>query len=354
MYYPEKLKKGDTIGICAPSGGIAEPEDIKQLEVAEQNLIEMGYKIIETQSVRKEEKGRSASGEQRAKEFMELLENEDVKLIIFASGGDFLVEMLDYLDFDKIKKLPPKWLQGYSDITGISYLFNTILDIPTMYCQTIKDYAMKPLYRNLEDALKIEQGEEVEQNSFEKHQKIVDFRIEDIDTITNEINVKEEKEELYKYDLTENVEWKNITGEEKIHIKGRSLGGCLDCIKSYIGTKYDKAKEYIQRHKNDGIIWFLEAFEMSTPELYRTLWQMKNAGYFENCTGIIFGRPLFIRNDYNTDFNETVKQVLGELNIPIICDADIGHVKPQMAIVNGAILEITSENGKGKIKTFLK
>ena len=75
MYYPEKLKKGDTIGICAPSGGIAEPEDIKQLEVAEQNLIEMGYKIIETQSVRKEEKGRSASGEQRAKEFMELLEN---------------------------------------------------------------------------------------------------------------------------------------------------------------------------------------------------------------------------------------------------------------------------------------
>ena len=86
MYYPEKLKKGDTIGICAPSGGIAEPEDIKQLEVAEQNLIEMGYKIIETQSVRKEEKGRSASGEQRAKEFMELLENEDVKLIIFASS----------------------------------------------------------------------------------------------------------------------------------------------------------------------------------------------------------------------------------------------------------------------------
>ena len=197
MYYPEKLKKGDTIGICAPSGGIAEPEDIKQLEVAEQNLIEMGYKIIETQSVRKEEKGRSASGEQRAKEFMELLENEDVKLIIFASGGDFLIEMLDYLDFDKIKKLPPKWLQGYSDITGISYLFNTILDIPTMYCQTIKDYAMKPLYRNLGDALKIEQGEEIEQNSFKKHQKIVDFRQEEVAEISNKTNLENEKK--YKY-----------------------------------------------------------------------------------------------------------------------------------------------------------
>ena len=77
MNYPEKLKKGDTIGICAPSGGISEKEDITKLELAENQLIKMGYKIIETKSVRKEAKGRSASGKERAKEFMELLENEE-------------------------------------------------------------------------------------------------------------------------------------------------------------------------------------------------------------------------------------------------------------------------------------
>jgi len=81
---------------------------------------------------------------------------------------------------------------------------------------------------------------------------------------------------------------------------------------------------------------------------------MKHAGYFNNCNGIIFGRPLFIRNDYDITFNETVKEVLGDLNIPIICDADIGHVSPQLAIVNGAILKITSENGKGIVKTSLE
>ena len=30
MNYPEKLKIGDTIGICAPSDGISEPEKIEQ------------------------------------------------------------------------------------------------------------------------------------------------------------------------------------------------------------------------------------------------------------------------------------------------------------------------------------
>lgn len=396
MNYPEKLKKGDTIGICAPSGGISEKEDITKLELAENQLIKMGYKIIETKSVRKEAKGRSASGKERAKEFMELLENEEVKLIIFAAGGDFLIEIFDYLDFEKIKDLKPKWLQGYSDITGISFLFNTILDIPTMYCQTIKDYAMNPLFKNLTDALGIEEGEEIVQKSFEKYQKVVDFResIENENTENDKLNLKnniEEKEntnslenindendlkkiegkenreiveiqkeenyleELTKtYELTEKVEWKNVTGEEKIQIKGRSLGGCLDCIKGYIGTKYDKVNEYVERHKKDGLIWFLEVFEMSTPEVYRTLWQMKNAGYFKYCTGIVFGRPLFIREDYETNFNDTVKEALQELEIPIICDADIGHVKPQLAIVNGAIIEITSQNGKGTVKTILE
>ena len=364
MHYPESLKKGDTIGICAPSGGITKEIAIKKLELAEKQLQEMGYKIIETQSVRTEERGRSASGEQRAKEFMELLENDDVKLILFATGGDFLVEMLEYLDFEKIKKLKPKWMQGYSDITGIQYVFNTVLEIPSIYCQTIKDYAMRPLYRNLIDALKIAEGQEIEQESFEKHEEIVDFRIEEKEEpLENQETIEEinseqediEKQELEKtYDLTQETKWLNLKGENKISFKGRAIGGCLDCIKTFIGTKYDNIKDYIEKYKQDGIIWFLEVFEMSTPTVYLTLWQMKMAGYFKHCKGIIFGRSLFIRNDYDIDFNQTVQDVLGDLDIPIICDADIGHIAPQLAMVNGAILEITSQDGKGKVKTILK
>ena len=93
---------------------------------------------------------------------------------------------------------------------------------------------------------------------------------------------------------------------------------------------------------------------MSSPEVTRILWQMKNAGYFNNVKGIIFGRPLFLREDYGIDFLEAVQQAIGNINIPIICGADIGHVAPQMAIINGGIMKITSENGKGIIQTIKK
>lgn len=338
MNYPEKLKIGDTIGICAPSDGIS--KEIKQIKLDEaiKALKNIGYKVIETESVRKSENGRSASAKKRAEEFMELLENDDVKLIIFATGGDFLCEMLDYLDFEKIKTLKPKWLQGFSDITGISFLFNTILEIPTMYSQTIKDYAMLPLHESLINALKIESGEHIIQNSFDLYEK--------------EWN-QDEEDPHATYNLTEKVEWKNVLGGEKIEIQGRSLGGCLDCIRFYMATKYDKVKEYLEKYKEDGFIWFLECFEYGTANVLNTLWQMKNAGYFKYCKGIVFGRPLFIRNDYDIGFNDTVKEILKDLEIPVICDADIGHVSPQMAIVNGAILKITSENGKGTVETYL-
>lgn len=335
MKYPEKLKKGDTIGICAPSAGI-EGEDLKVLDLAIKNLEELGYKVIETESVRKNNKGKSTSAKQRAKEFMSLMENKDVKLIIFAAGGDFEYEMLDELDFEKLKKLPPKWIQGYSDNTNLGLLFNTILEVPSIYCDGIKKYAMKPLYRNLVDALKIASGEEILQNSFEKYEK-----------------TKREDGQL-GYNLTENVEWKNINGEEKIEMTGRSIGGCFDIVEGLIGTKYDKVKEYIEKYKKDGIIWFLECCEMSTAQVQRKIWQMKSAGYFENTKGIIFGRPLFCREDYEITFEEAVKEATKDLNIPVICGADIGHVAPQIAMVNGAIIKVTSENKKGKVETYFK
>lgn len=335
MRYPENLKKGSTIGICAPSDGIVDEFRIARLDHAIKNLKALGYKVIETSSVRKSNKGRSETAKIRAKEFMELMENEDVKLILYAGGGDFLMEMLEELDFEKLKKLSPKWTQGFSDITNLGFLFNTILEVPSMYCEGVKDYAMKPLYKNLTDSLEIMSGKNVIQTSFEKYEE----------------NSDKTKSEA-TYNLTKKVEWKNITGEEEINIKGRSIGGCFDVIACLIGTKYDNVKNYIEKYKNDGIIWFLETYEMTTPEVSRKLWQMKNAGYFEHTKGILFGRPLYIREDYGINYEEAVYEMLKDLKLPIICGVDIGHVPPQLAIVNGGILEITSKNGEGKVETY--
>ena len=336
MRYPEKLAIGNTIGICAPSDGISEPEKIEKLNKAIKNLEQMGYKVIETESVRKSVRGRSADAKKRAEEFMGLWKNDEVKLILYAGGGDFLMEMLDELDFEDLKKFSPKWTQGFSDITTISFALNTICDIPSVYCDAVKDYAMKPLYRNLEDSFKIMSGENVIQNSFEKH-----------------ADGKEDNED-YTYNLTKDTKWNNLKKEKEIIIRGRALGGCLDCIDTLIGTKYDLVADYIKRYKKDGILWFLECFEMNTPQFQRILWKMKNAGYFKNCNGIIFGRPFIMREDYGITANQAIIDAIGELNIPIITEADLGHIPPQLAMISGAILKVASKDGKGTLETYLK
>ena len=37
------------------------------------------------------------------------------------------------------------------------------------------------------------------------------------------------------------------------------------------------------------------------------------------------------------------------LDVPVIFNADIGHVAPKMTIINGSIATISSSNGKGTI-----
>lgn len=343
MNYPDNLKIGDTIGICAPSCGITDPSKIIRLDYAENALREMGYKVIETSHVRTDEKCRSASAEIRAKEFMELYENPEVKLILFASGGEFLFEIYDFLDLEKIKSLRPKWTQGYSDCTGIGYIFNTLLDIPSIYGQTIKDYAMQPLHRCLTDALDIVSGKSVTQQSFDKYEKVSFDDSEETNT-----------DPRAGYNLNADVEWKSLFGQNNISLSGRAVGGCLDVVREYIGTKYDNIKNFINKYKEDGLVWFLECFEFTTPELTRVLWQMKNAGYFNNCNGIIFGRPLFITEQYDITYKEVLFNAFKDYNIPVIYDADIGHVSPQIAMVNGGKIDLTYDNGKAEIKFLLK
>lgn len=337
MKYPDFLKEGDYIGITAPSKGIDIDYKILELDNAKLNLEKMGYKTKETGNVRTCNKGRSSAPKERAKQFMELWENDDVSAIICAAGGDFACEMLDYLDFEYLKNTKPKWIQGFSDITNIGFVFTTNLDIATIYGENIRDYGMNELHKTLTDSIELMEGKEIIQNSF----KFCEPKFVEKDTFAS-------------YKLTEKTAWKNLNGEEKINFSGRCIGGCFDVIINLIGTKYDKVNDYIEKYKSDGIVWFFDIFDMSTPQVFCHLWQMKNAGYFEYCNGIIFGRPLIIREDYEISFEKSIKDALDGLNIPIIYDADIGHIPPQIPIVNGAILEVICQSGNGKIKNLLK
>lgn len=339
MKFPKKLNIGDYIGVTAISDGVKKEADFLRMNNAIKNLENLGYKVIETENARKSENGRSSSKEQRVREFMSLWNNEKVKAILFSNGGDFGFEILEELDIDEISKIEPKWISGYSDITTLGFVLTTNFDIATIYGPNYKSFGMKNVHDSLLNEIKLMNGKEFIQKSFEKCEGVDEFL---------------KTTDSYEDSLIKDVEWKSLNKEKELEFSGRCLGGCFDIVMNLMGTKFDKVTEYIERYKEDGIIWFLESFEISTPQLQINLWKMKNAGYFKNCKGIIFGRPLFVREDYDLTYIDAVRESLKDLNIPIICDADIGHLAPQISIVNGAILEVQYKEGKGKIKNIFR
>lgn len=342
MRYPEKLNKGDYIGVTAISCGIDEEKDLLRFENAIKNIESLGYKVKITSNCKTSFNGRSSSAKQRAEEFMKLYKDDEIKAIIFLEGGDFACEILEYLDFDEISKLQPKWIQGYSDCTNLTLTFNTLSDVASIYGPNFKGYGMKELHKSLLNALRLMQKEEFVQCSYEKCEGLIERK-----------DAKEDDNPYYGYTLTEDVEWTNLNCEDEISFKGRCVGGCIDLLREVIiGSKFDKLKDYCDKYKNDGIIWIIEEYEGNTPENFRTLWRMKNMGLFENAKGIIFGRPLMIREDYEISYKASIIEAIGDLNIPIIINADIGHLAPQIPIVTGSVIEVNSKAGKGWIKNL--
>ena len=100
MIYPKPLTKNSTIGIAAPSDGRTDKLNLIRLDNAYTQLKKLGYNIKETNSVRNSINGRSTTAQNRAHELEELYNNKDINIIISASGGDYMMEIVCNTVFD--------------------------------------------------------------------------------------------------------------------------------------------------------------------------------------------------------------------------------------------------------------
>ena len=332
MIYPEFVVPGkNMIAVTAPSDGNSKEFDYKRLDFAKENLNNKGVEVIETANVRTSNKGRSSDAMERARQFMEVWDNPDVAAVISAKGGDFLMEMLSYMDFDRIKN-NPKWFQGYSDNTGLAFLITTLCDIASIYCNNFNDFAMRSWHQSVANNWDVLCGRKVLQTSFDRYQ--------------NGFFDGENGDE--SYNLTDLTDWK-VAGCCDSHVKmsGRLIGGCLDVLLNLVGTGYDKVKEFVSKYSLDGILWYMESFSLSSEALERGLWQLGEAGWFDNVTGFIFGRPAFFSSDSDTSYEEAVMNALAKYNVSVILDADIGHKPPQFTMINGAVCTIEFDGTNG-------
>jgi muramoyltetrapeptide carboxypeptidase LdcA involved in peptidoglycan recycling len=337
MIYPPNLEKGYNIGVTATSAGFVDEVDYKRLDSAISHFEELGYLTITSPNVRTCEKGRSSDGKTRAKELLDLIKDPMIRVIFAASGGDFLVEMLPFVDFMMLKD-NPKWVQGFSDTTGLVFTLTTNLDIATLYSYNFSSFGMGHWHRSLSDNLSILEGNDIIQSNFDFYQEGYYPRITGLEGFV----------------LEKEVEWKNllpsgVSDNSEVNIQGRLLGGCLDILLNIVGTRFDKTVEFAERYSEDGVLWFLESYNLSSDAMIRGLWQLKEAGWFKNAVGFIFGRPAMYEIQYEITYNEAIHSILGELGLPIIIDADIGHKSPQFTMINGAYATVNSKDKKGKI-----
>ena len=344
MIYPKFLSKGSCIGVPAPSSGAYDDLHIVKYANSKLKLEKMGYKCVLSENINKSEMARSASAEVRAEEFNKMVEDENIDFLMCAAGGEFLVEILPYIDFDKIVK-NPKFVQGFSDPTGLLFPITTKYDIATIYGNNFGEYGVAEYDRSVKENLQILQGDLTEQKSYEMYEN----ESADIDNPTG----------LEGYNFTDNVEWKVINGSssngEEVLIKGRIIGGCIENILDIAGTKYDGTQSFIEKYKNDGIIWYFDNFGLSMEMLICKLWKLNELGYFKYTKGIVFGRNGTESSYLGYTMEKALKDsVIAKLGVPIVFDADISHRGPCMTIINGAIATVESRNGKGSIKFELK
>ena len=340
MRYPEFLKKDDKIVLTALSKGVKKSDverKVRYLKAIE-NLETEGFKVETQPHCFKDRMHRSASAKIRGKMFMEGYLDGESKMVFNIAGGDFQYETLPYINYKKISESTPKWVQGYSDTTHITFLLPTLCDVASIYGPGLGEFANYNLNDCARNNLKLLKGETLVQHSYKMYDEVQDKE----DPLENSV-------------YTKPVEWKSLRGEKELTISGRLIGGCQDVINPLVGTKYDKVRKFIHKYKDDGIVWFLETFSTDSSRFLMDLNQLKNAGYFKYCKGIVFGRPLFYNKDFlDIEYHKVIKQILGKLNIPIIYDADIGHVKPMLSLVTGSITTFKYKEGKCEIITELK
>lgn len=344
MRYPKSLAPGGTIGFVAPSFGCAIEPYRSGFENAQKKFRERGYQLdLGSNCYAGEGIGISNTPEKCAAELTDYYCNDKTDCLISCGGGELMCETLSHVDFERVRSAAPKWYMGYSDNTNFTYLLATLCDTASIYGPCAAAFGMEPWHPALEDAFAVLTGTKTTVKGYDKWERE---------------SLKNEENPLAAYHVTEPKVLHTYVGDkcvdgETVRMQGRLLGGCMDCLVNLLGTRFDHTKEFIEKYKEDGIIWFLEACDLNVFGIRRAMWQMEEAGWFRYVKGFLIGRPLCYGQEMmGLDAYRAILHVAGEKNVPVIMDADLGHLPPMMPLIVGSYAEVAVEGNELTIQMY--
>ncbi len=339
MRYPKFLQEGGTVGFVAPSYGCNIEPYKTAFRSAMATFRNMGLKVDRGPNCfAGKGVGISNTPQRCAAELMKYYRKKSNDVLISCGGGELMCEDLNYMDFEKLAKAEPKWYMGYSDNTNMTFLLTTLCDVASIYGPCAPSFGMEPWHPCIEDAFGVLTGQTLTVHGYDKYETE---------------SFKDDDNPLAPYNVTE----PRVTvkyPDADVHIEGRLIGGCIDVLILYTGTKFDRVREFTEKYKDDGIIWFLEACDLNTMGIRRALWQMEQAGWFNYLKGFLIGRPLNGEEFLGLDRFDAVTGILGKYGVPILMDLDIGHIPPQMPLICGSYANVKAEGNDIDIEMILK
>lgn len=296
MIIPNRLKKGDTIGVIAPSNSIDDDDNVF-IEKSSKLFEDLGFKIKLGNFIYSNSLGYSATPLEKAQDVNNMFADSEVKAIFCVKGGENSNSTFDYLDYELIKN-NPKIICGFSDSTSITNAITLKTGLVTFSGATFKsltswetDYAFKEVIKRFADK-------------------------------NLELGIPEDKYET----LYEGI------------ASGKLIGGNLSLITQMVCGKY--ALDFTDK------ILFIEelGFEASPTRVSSCLYFMKQNGVFNKIKGLWIGN---YKHPSGYSLEKIVLDTLGNnFDFPIIKSNNFGHIDKKTVIPIGTIAKIDTSLDK--------
>lgn len=292
MIIPNKLKKGDTIGVVAPSNPII-GDNIEEIIKAKEIVEKDGFKVKFAKNLFSNTNDYSSTAKEKAEDINAMFLDTEVKMIWCAKGGENANSTFEYLDYELIKK-NPKIICGYSDITSLTNMITAKTGLITFSATNFKTIATDETSYSYEEARK----------------RFVEGSLE-----------LGREEETYK------------TIQEGT-AEGELIGGNLSLTRGMVAGKY-------KIDFNDKILFLEElGFETGPALASNYLYFMKQNGVFEKIKGLWIGH---YEHESGILLEKIVKDVIGEeCEIPIIQSNNFGHTETKTVIPIGSKAKINT------------
>jgi len=298
---PQRLRKGDLIGLVSPASA---PSSSEMVEKGVRYLEQLGYPVKVGKHAARVHGYLAGTDEQRAADFNDMVRNSSVRAIVTVRGGYGTPRILPLLDYRAMKR-DPKIIVGYSDITALQLAIFRKTGLVT--------------FSGPMAGVEMSDG---------------------IDTYT---------EEHFWRMITSNSmvgELRNPTNEPLriLHDgkgQGRLLGGNLATAISLLKTPYAPTL-------NKSIL-VLEDVDEAPHRVDRMLAQLDNAGILGSLSGLVFGKFIdCVPSDPSKPFLP-IEQVLDNaaqrLKSPVVANLQYGHLPKKLTIPLGLRTRIDTKKG---------